>query len=123
MMQMRPVVQWMAVPVFVLLAAASARTGEQDGRSQLRTVTLGDGVELHYIERGKGVPVVFVHGTLGDYSVWESQLASFASTYHAFTYSRRYNYPNSNGPQPNHSAVIEAADLAAFIKKLNLGQV
>jgi pimeloyl-ACP methyl ester carboxylesterase len=84
---------------------------------------VGDGVELHYVERGKGVAVVFVHGTLGDYSTWAGQLGPFAETYRAVAYSRRYNYPNKNKLRANHSAVVEAEGLAAFIKKLDLGRI
>jgi len=51
------------------------------------------------------------------------QLGPFATAYHALAYSRRYNYPNSNKLQPRHSAVVEAEDLAMFIKKLYLGKV
>src|SRR5262249_57130616 len=46
-----------------------------------------------------------------------------AETSGAAAYSRRYNYPNTNKLRPKHSAVIEAEDLAAFIKKLDLGKV
>ena len=30
--------------------------------ADLKKVTVADGVTLHYVEKGKGVPVVFVHG-------------------------------------------------------------
>jgi pimeloyl-ACP methyl ester carboxylesterase len=121
-MQTHQILRWLATSVPVLLAVLVVQAGE-NGRSELRKAALSNGVELNYIECGKGIPVVFVHGTLGDYSVWENQLGSFAATYRALAYSRRYNYPNSNKPQPRHSAIVEAADLAAFIKKLNLGKV
>jgi len=40
------------------------------------------------------------------------------------TYSRRYNYPNHNpNIRADHSALIEAADLALLIKSLKLGRV
>jgi pimeloyl-ACP methyl ester carboxylesterase len=110
-----------AVPA--LLAAASVTAGQKTEPAGLRKVTVVDGVELHYVERGKGVAVVFVHGTLGDYSTWDAQLGPFAESYRAVGYSRRYNYPNTNKPQPKHSAVVEAEDLAALIKKLDLGKV
>jgi pimeloyl-ACP methyl ester carboxylesterase len=103
-----------------LLAAASLSAGH-DARP--RKVVVGDGVELHYVERGKGTAVLFVHGTLGDYSVWGGQLGPFAETYRALAYSRRYNYPNTNQLRPKHSAVVEADDLASLIKTLDLGKV
>src|SRR5262245_61388658 len=120
---MRLMLRWTLLSLPALLAASSPSAGQTDGPPELRKVTVGDGVELHYVERGKGVPVLFVHGTLGDYSVWDGQLASFAETYRAVAYSRRYNYPNTNKLRPKHPAVVEAEDLAALIKKLDLGKV
>jgi non-heme chloroperoxidase len=108
----------------VLLAAIASMLAEQNDRlPDLRRVTLSNGVVLHYIERGKGVAVVFVHGSLGDYATWNAQLGPFAETYRALAYSRRYNYPNTNKLRPKHSAVVEADDLAEFIKKLDLDKV
>jgi pimeloyl-ACP methyl ester carboxylesterase len=83
-----------------------------------------NGVELHYVESGKGIPVVFVHGGLDNYRMWEAQLKPFSQNYRVIAYSRRYNYPNHNPHiRPDHSAIIEADDLAALIKKLKLGRV
>ncbi|MCL4852100.1 MAG: alpha/beta hydrolase [Bryobacteraceae bacterium] len=91
-------------------------------RSEVKKVTVGDGVELHYIEHGAGVPVVFVHGGLEDCTMWKDQVRVFGDTYHAIAYSRRYNFPNSNQLRPNHSAAVDAEDLAELIQKLNLGK-
>jgi pimeloyl-ACP methyl ester carboxylesterase len=114
--------------VALLVAPSASLSGPESAAQEsrppeLRRVALRDGVELHYLERGKGVAVIFVHGSLGDYSTWDTQLGPFAETYRAIAYSRRYNYPNTNGLRPNHSAVVEAQDLAAFIKALDLGKV
>jgi pimeloyl-ACP methyl ester carboxylesterase len=106
-----------------LVAVASLSAGPKDGPAGLRTAALGRGVELHYVERGEGAPVVFVHGTLGDYATWDAQLGPFAKTYRAIAYSRRYNWPNTNKPRPDYSAVVDAEDLAALIRKLDLGKV
>jgi pimeloyl-ACP methyl ester carboxylesterase len=106
----------------LLVAVVSLSARQQDTPQQLRKVEVSDGVELHYVERGKGAAVIFVHGTLGDYSVWDAQLGPFADTYRAIAYSRRYNYPNTNKLRPKHSALVEAEDLAALIKKLDLGK-
>jgi pimeloyl-ACP methyl ester carboxylesterase len=113
--------------VFLITASVwlgcSMLAGQQNRPSELRKVTIDDGVELHYVERGKGAAVLFIHGTLGDYSVWDGQLGPFDETYRAIAYSRRYNYPNANKLRPNHSAIVEAEDVTAFIKKLDLGKV
>jgi len=80
-------------------------------------------VELHYVEAGKGVAVVFVHGSLSDGSFWNPQLAPFAEKYRAIAYSRRYDQPNTNQAQAGYSAVTDADDLAGLVKKLKLRRV
>jgi non-heme chloroperoxidase len=83
-----------------------------------------NGVELHYIEAGRGVPVILLHGGTGDYRSLALQWETLARDYHVISYSRRYHYPNQNAiTLKNHSAIVEAEDLAAFIRKLKLGRV
>jgi non-heme chloroperoxidase len=121
---MRPHLRWILVTASALLAGLPLLSaGQQDRPPKLQKVPVSDGVELHYVERGKGVAILFVHGSLGDYSTWDGQLGRFAETFRAIAYSRRYNYPNTNKVQPKHSAVVEAEDLAALIKKIDLGKV
>jgi non-heme chloroperoxidase len=83
-----------------------------------------NGVDLHYVDRGRGQPVVFVHGALDDYRMWEPEIEPFAQHYRVIDYSRRYNFPNQNAPIiSNYSAITDADDLAALIQKLELGPV
>ena len=97
------------------MRADVALTGE-------RRVVLETGVRLHYVERGSGVPVVFIHGGGRDYRYWDGQLDWFAERYRAVAYSRRYAPPNDN-PEivADYSALVDAADLAALLRALDLG--
>ncbi len=80
-----------------------------------------NGTELEYIEKGKGDPVILVHGTLGDYRSWELQMEKFAESYRVISYSRRYHHPNKcKGDESDYSAVLHADDLAGFITGLGL---
>jgi pimeloyl-ACP methyl ester carboxylesterase len=81
-----------------------------------------NGVELNYIEQGKGDSVIFVHGSLGDFRAWVFQVAPFLKHYHIIAYSRRYHYPNAwVGDGSDYSATLHAEDLAALITTLKLG--
>jgi pimeloyl-ACP methyl ester carboxylesterase len=121
---MHPMLRWPILTVPAFLAGVTSLLADQtDRRPAPRKVAVADDVELHYVGRGQGAAVLFVHGTLGDYSVWDTQLGPFAQTYRAVAYSRRYNYPNTNRLRPKHSAVVEADDLATLIQKLDLGKV
>jgi pimeloyl-ACP methyl ester carboxylesterase len=107
-----------------LLGWNSPAVGQRESAlTAVQQVQIGRGIALHYVELGKGEPVVFVHGSLTDESFWNPQLGPFAEKYHVIAFSRRYNQPNANKPLPGYSAVGDADDLAGLIKKLRLGRV
>ena len=119
--------KWTARILLVMVSGLSphlhAQTAQETALT-IRRVIVSHGIELHYVERGAGVPVVFVHGSLSDGGYWTNQVNAFAKAgYRAIAYSRRYNPPNNNKPQPGYSAIVDAEDLAAFITKLRLGRV
>ncbi|MGI8916120.1 MAG: alpha/beta fold hydrolase [Chloroflexota bacterium] len=83
-----------------------------------------NGVLLHYLDQGHGVPVVFVHGSVNDYRSWSPQIAPFADQYRVITYGRRYHYPNrAPGPGAAYAAATQVDDLATLVRELGLGAV
>jgi pimeloyl-ACP methyl ester carboxylesterase len=83
---------------------------------------LVNGTTLSYRLVGdSGTPVVFVHGSLGDFADWDAQVATFAKTHRVLVYSRRYHPPNSplNDDQ-TYSPMLHADDLAALLLQLDL---
>src|SRR5436190_5640181 len=71
-----------------------------------------NGVQLNYLDQGKGAPVIFVHGALDDYRVWQPQMEAFSQRHRTVAYSRRYNYPNPKVDLETHySARVDADDL------------
>lgn len=110
--------------LLVPLALTRPSVGQSNAAApSIRSVCIGNGITLHYEELGHGTPVIFVHGSLSDYTYWHDQLPRFAEHYRAIAYSRRYNYPNSNPPRAGYSAVVDAEDLAGFIGALHLKKV
>lgn len=92
------------------------------GSPQLMTIMVNN-TELHYIEAGQGDPIVFVHGSLGDYRSWLFQFEPFAQHYRVIAYSRRYHYPNTSaGDGLDYSPLLHADDLAALVTALGLGR-
>jgi non-heme chloroperoxidase len=81
-----------------------------------------DGIQLHYIQQGKGPAVIFVHGALGDYCSWQFQIEPFSRKYRAISYSRRFAYPNVSTGDARKDNTIEgsASDLARLRRKLDL---
>jgi pimeloyl-ACP methyl ester carboxylesterase len=119
--------RWIAYALLLMVAGDSSHLAAQTGQEESLTVRkaiVGNGVELHYVDRGTGAPVVFVHGSLSDGGYWTDQVNAFAHAgFRAIAYSRRHSPPNNNKALPGYSAVVDADDLAALIAKLHLGKV
>lgn len=106
----------------LLIAGCATRLAPEPSRpaeENLRHVSV-NGVQLHYTDRGEGVPIIFVHGGLADYREWLPTVEKLPLGYRAITYSRRYNFLNQNTLTANHSAAVEADDLAALIRHLQI---
>jgi pimeloyl-ACP methyl ester carboxylesterase len=109
--------------LFLLPAQLTANEPKLDELSSPLKAVAVNGVQLHYLDTGSGVAIVLVHGALGDYREWSAQLKPFSEHYRVIDYSRRYDYPNENPEVPDHSAIVEARDLAALLDALKLERV
>lgn len=104
-------------------AAAAPPTLPMGGASLLKTTRI-NGVELHYVDHGTGVPIVFVHGGLADYRELAPVAEALPDGYRTVTYSRRHSFPNKNAPPPaDHSMLREVDDLAGLLETLELAPV
>ena len=73
------------------------------------------------MERGRGDPLLFIHGSLGDYRSWGAQLPPFGERYRAVAYSRRAHWPGGQASQPASCTIARhVSDLAAVIEALGL---
>jgi len=114
---MKKVFSWLALCAVLPLPLPAQ---EAAGQTSLKKVRV-KGAELHYVDQGKGVPVVFVHGGLEDYRAWQPQMEAFSQRHRTIAYSRRHNYPNPRlAPGTQYSAIVDADDLAALIRNLKL---
>ena len=83
-----------------------------------------NGYPLTYRDEGHGTPIVFIHGSVNDYRTFGPQFAALASSYRVIAPSLRHFYPEQwNGEGSDFSIEQHAADVAALIRKLNLGKV
>ena len=83
-----------------------------------------NGYDMAYVEQGQGIPVVMIHGALGDSRVFRAQLEPFGDKYRAIALSLRHYYPEPwNGTGGGFSERQHTADVAAFIKTLDAGPV
>jgi pimeloyl-ACP methyl ester carboxylesterase len=110
----------LVMPCVLALSVALAAQGKPPETQKL----LVNDAELSYTEQGRGAPVVFVHGAVGDLRFWEPQRDTFSKRYRFISYSYRYH---GTAPWPDegkqYSAETHAADLVAFISGLKAGPV
>ncbi|MDH3244145.1 MAG: alpha/beta hydrolase [Saprospiraceae bacterium] len=72
-----------------------------------------------YIEKGRGDPVVFVHGSVSDYRTWDRQVEVVSKKYRAITYSRRFHWPNREIAEgEDYSMLRHVSDLDAILSTL-----
>ena len=84
-----------------------------------------NGDSIHYVDIGKGDPIVLVHGVMGDYRIWEAQTDTFSKNNRVIAYSLRYGYPNKQilDSAADYSLSQNIKDLIELLKALKLGPV
>ena len=83
-----------------------------------------NGYDMAYQEAGSGPHIVLVHGALADYRIWNTLVPAFAKRFHVIAVSLRHYYPEKwDGTGNDFTFEQHADDVAALIKKLNLGPV
>ena len=84
---------------------------------------LPNGVQLHTVREGRGTPLIFIHGAMGDWRSWAAQWHAFTPQFDCISYSRRYSFPNHNPmPSPDHGALHEAQDLLLLMDAMGIEQ-
>ncbi|MBO0883779.1 MAG: alpha/beta hydrolase [Mycobacterium sp.] len=87
--------------------------------ADVRYADVGDS-RFAFREHGVGEPVVFVHGSISDLTVWDSQLEVTGERFRAISYSRRYAWPNSDLPRGSMDRMQpHVDDLLAFLRAVD----
>jgi pimeloyl-ACP methyl ester carboxylesterase len=77
-----------------------------------------NGVELHYEERGRGVPLVFSHGLLWSGRMFDAQVEALSSRYRCITFDHRGQGQSPRSPKVPYSMDELAVDAAALLEWL-----
>ncbi|WP_081171454.1 alpha/beta fold hydrolase [Niastella populi] len=87
-----------------------------------QTITLANGVQLNYAEKGnaENKPVIFIHGYSDSWRSFEKVLPLLPADVHAMAITLR-GHGNSSKPAAGYSFKTFAADIAAFITAKKLG--
>lgn len=81
-----------------------------------------NGVELSYTDEGRGEPLLFVHGALGDYRSWERISPAYTPRFRVISYSLRGHFPGTQADDAFATAQEHAGDLVALLEALRLGR-
>jgi len=73
------------------------------------------GFKLHYLEAGRGAPVVLLHGLGGDGSRWGSNIEPLAKDFHVFALDQ-IGFGESDKPLANYHTGMLAEFLVGFLK-------
>ncbi len=83
-----------------------------------------NGTDMAFVERGTGVPLVLVHGTLGDYRTWAGQMQPFGAHCRTIAVSLRHCWPERwDGEGDDFTVQQHIEDVAALIAALDAGPV
>src|SRR5438034_4019479 len=77
------------------------------------------GFKLHYLEAGRGAPVVLLHGLGGDGSRWGPNIEPLAKDFHVFALDQ-IGFGQSDKPLANYHTGMLAEFLVDFLKAVNV---
>jgi pimeloyl-ACP methyl ester carboxylesterase len=79
------------------------------------------GYHFAFLEKGKGKPLLFLHGSLGTILDFTPAVHHFARGYRAMTYSRRFHPPNAPGnADTEYTVARHAEDVVALLDELHI---
>ena len=79
---------------------------------------------IQYLEAGKGNSLLFVHGAISDYRLWEMYIPFFSKERNVTAYTQRYHGTEPwNDNAEHYSRAQHVSDLIGFIEELELQPV
>ena len=107
----------------VVLAACQTTASRPTESMEVKRMRV-NGIDLAYVEEGKGETVLFVHGALGDWRTADGVRPWIAPRYRFVSYSWRYHYPDAwPKDAKDYTFNQHVDDLVAFIRALGVGKV
>jgi pimeloyl-ACP methyl ester carboxylesterase len=102
------------VSAMVAAVAAIVATAQPRADAAGKDVTVL-GFKLHYLEAGRGAPVVLLHGLGGDGSRWRPNIEPLANDFHVFALDQ-IGFGESDKPLANYHTGMLAEFLVGFLK-------
>jgi 3-oxoadipate enol-lactonase len=80
---------------------------------------MADTVQLHYVERGQGMPVVLLHGMPFDHTIWQAQVEALRESFHLILPDLR-GHGQSPAPACVYRMELMAQDVFALLDDLHI---
>jgi 2-hydroxy-6-oxonona-2,4-dienedioate hydrolase len=106
--------------LLAITAALATATAQPASTAVAKDVTVL-GFKLHYLEAGRGAPVVLLHGLGGDGSRWAPNIEPLARDFHVFALDQ-IGFGQSDKPLANYHTGMLAEFLVDFLKAANVGR-
>ncbi len=106
------------VTIIFLSALAISLSAQPPSSAVAKDVTVL-GFKLHYLEAGRGAPVVLLHGLGGDGSRWGPNIEPLARDFHVFALDQ-IGFGQSDKPLANYHTGMLAEFLVDFLKAVNV---
>ena len=107
----------MSIPFSLLLARWLDSTGVGWGRGPMEM--FADGIRLHYVQVGQGIPLLLVHGYPLDHMLWQPQLDQLSDIAQVIAPDLR-GFGQSDAPDGIYTMEAYADDLAALLDTLKI---
>jgi pimeloyl-ACP methyl ester carboxylesterase len=104
----------------VVIAAAIAAMAQPSAVAAGKDVTVL-GFKLHYLEAGRGAPVVLLHGLGGDGSRWGPNIEPLSRDFHVFALDQ-IGFGESDKPLANYHTGMLAEFLVGFLKAAGISK-
>jgi pimeloyl-ACP methyl ester carboxylesterase len=111
--------RFLAIAV-VMVGGAILATAQPRAAAVGRDVTVL-GFKLHYLEAGRGAPVVLLHGLGGDGSRWGPNIEPLAKDFHVFALDQ-IGFGESDKPLANYHTGMLAEFLVGFLKAAGISK-
>jgi len=102
----------------LMIIGASANAQERQPAAKDATVF---GYKLHYLEAGRGEPVILLHGTGGEGARWMPTIRGLASDFRVIALDQ-IGFGQSDKPPTIYHGGVFAGFLAAFMKELGVAK-
>jgi non-heme chloroperoxidase len=102
--------------------ATGAKTTAGSGERREGLVTLKDKTQLHYIEQGRGQPLVLIPGWSQTAAMYDAQLNGLSSRYRVIAVDMR-GHGESSKPETGYRIARFAQDTHEFLEAMNLRDV